>query len=259
MKKITGPKTNAQTEQPLRDAIQQKIESEELNDNQLSALMQLQQLQAQKHSKTGNSTEKPMSEEAVQANASRYALINRPYAIRRSTYGFVALACCLFLAVGGFTRNYISLNQLDSRTQQVAHSAVMEVETEVAMEVALEAIGNHLKLKPLEVRSQNIRDVQNYFTQLDFNPINSNQLASNTNAGLIGARYCSIKGVTAAQLRYRESNQDIITFYEVAYDATLHGAIPDIAQNQSPLQLSVKGLNVILWVERDLLMVQVQR
>ncbi|MCH2039397.1 MAG: hypothetical protein MK185_02015 [Saccharospirillaceae bacterium] len=127
-------------------------------------------------------------------------------------------------------------------------------------EIAYEVVKNHLKLKPLDIQTNAMADIQGYFSQLDFSPARSSLLETTltlTERYLLGGRYCSIKGVTAAQLRYRK--HDIQTLYQVPYDKALHGNIADIAHQPEPETLHLKGLNIQLWQEHGLLMVLVSK
>jgi len=63
-----------------------------------------------------------------------------------------------------------------------------------------------------------------------------------TETTLQGGRYCSIQGVTAAQLRYSLGEDEVSTLYEVGYDPGTFGPIPDLDQGQRPEQLLVRGL-----------------
>lgn len=129
-------------------------------------------------------------------------------------------------------------------------------------QIAAEVVKNHLQLKPLDIHTKSIDGIRRYFKLLDFSPIDSSTLALALplqDINLLGGRYCSIKGVTAAQLRYSnlvdaESNHRLSTLYQVPYDPEQHGLIPDISDKQAPKVLLVKGLKVSLWVEKGLLM-----
>jgi len=113
-------------------------------------------------------------------------------------------------------------------------------------DIVQEVVRNHLKLKPLDINTSSINKARGYFTQLEFSPINSSILdkqffiAANQ---LIGGRYCSIKGITAAQFRYSTSpettmdNKRITTLYQVGYDPNVHGEMPDTANGDTPVQL----------------------
>lgn len=125
-------------------------------------------------------------------------------------------------------------------------------------EIAYEVVKNHLKLKPLDIQTNRLKELQAYFTQLDFSPSRSNILEQEMKLAdkyMLGGRYCSIKGVTAAQLRYQ--TPDLHTFYQVPYNPKLHGDIPDVSQQQMPDTLQLNGLEVQLWRENGLLMVLV--
>jgi hypothetical protein len=125
-------------------------------------------------------------------------------------------------------------------------------------EIAEEVVKNHLKLKPLDLHTQSIKEIQSFFTQLDFAPLHSKILSENlkfNSTQLLGGRYCSIKGVTAVQLRYRIDGTS--TFYQVPYKKSLHGKIPDASKEEAPNLLEIKGLAVRLWQEKGLLMILV--
>ena len=128
-------------------------------------------------------------------------------------------------------------------------------------EIALEVVQNHIKLKPLDITANSIGEIQGFFTQLDFSPVDSevlNNRFTSPQRSMLGGRYCSIKGVTAAQLRYRQSDDGLSTLYEVAYDSEIFGAMPRVDRGEVPRELLLKGLRVSLWVEKGLLMVLVR-
>lgn len=129
-------------------------------------------------------------------------------------------------------------------------------------EIAQEAVKNHLKYMPLDVQTASIDEAKRYFTRLDFAPVSSSLAMSSlvTGTNLLGGRYCSIKGETAAQLRYQlepDSSNPVSTVFQVPYDQALHGELPTGSDAQ-PKTLQIKGLDVSLWVEKDLLMVLIQ-
>lgn len=122
--------------------------------------------------------------------------------------------------------------------------------------IAAEVIENHLKLKPLDAPTASMPELLGFFTQLDFRPVSSNQLHSRfamPESSLLGGRYCSIQGVTAAQLRYARG-PGVSTLYEVPFDPARYGNIPSADRGEAPLHLLQQGLNVHLWVESGLLM-----
>lgn len=125
----------------------------------------------------------------------------------------------------------------------------------ISWKIADEVAMNHIKMKPMELKSDRLAPLRDYFTQLDFSVVRSELLAKQ-NYTMLGGRYCSIQGVSAAQLRYRTDNGRKVTLYEVAYDPKLYGDIPKIEQGEAPLSIDVKGVSVSLWVEKGLLMAE---
>ncbi|WP_136679811.1 hypothetical protein [Neptunomonas sp. XY-337] len=126
--------------------------------------------------------------------------------------------------------------------------------------IANEVAKNHLKQRPMELDTRSMAAVQSFFTELEFSPVSSNYLQdrlAEVKPQLLGARYCSIQGVTAAQLRYVGSANEKSTLYEVGYDPHIFGDIPKI-DRQAPIEMQVKGLNVALWVESGLLMALIE-
>lgn len=123
-----------------------------------------------------------------------------------------------------------------------------------------EVTKNHLKMKPLDMQSNSMVNLQQFFTQLDFSPVASAAaLFTTSNRTLLGGRYCSIQGVTAAQLRYKTDEQKLQTLYEVAYDPEKFPDLPVAEQNQPPKQVYMKGLRISMWVEMGLMMVLVDQ
>ena len=119
--------------------------------------------------------------------------------------------------------------------------------------IAYEVSKNHLKLKPIEVSSNQLNDLREYFTMLDFNLVHTNIL-SDPNWELLGARYCTIQGHTAAQLRLKNKlTGNIETLYQAPYYAKQFNNIPTKEANQSPLEEYAKGMSVKIWVEKDVL------
>jgi len=119
--------------------------------------------------------------------------------------------------------------------------------------IAYEVSKNHLKLKPLEVKSNQLDNLQKYFTLLDFKLVHTNIL-SDPNWKLLGARYCSIQGNTAAQLRLENTQTgEIETLYQAPYYTKQFSDIPILETNQSPLKEYAKGMSVNIWVEKGVL------
>ena len=124
-----------------------------------------------------------------------------------------------------------------------------DVHERIAMEVAK----NHIKLKPLEVETSSIEGIRDYFEKLDFMPVSS-LLVSQSGLELIGGRYCSLQGVTAAQLRVRKPGSgDVQMLYQTEYIKAVFRDMPVIEEGGEPVEMYVKGIKVKIWVEKGLL------
>lgn len=117
--------------------------------------------------------------------------------------------------------------------------------------IADEVAKNHIKMKPLEVKTAQLLQLRAYFTELDFTLVSSSQIDDAKQ--MIGGRYCSIQGLTAAQIRFVDRQQSV-TLYQVQYNMRLYGEIPTIESGEPPLELVVRGVAVSIWVEKGLLM-----
>ena len=130
-----------------------------------------------------------------------------------------------------------------------AYFSSQTIEQRIAEEVA----GNHLKLKPLEVSSNTLQGIIPYFKQLDFLPF-SPSLFTLSKQNLLGARYCSIQGITALQLRMmNQKTNKAQTLYETEYDKLVFVGFPKSAEEGNPLTIYIKGMKVDMWVEKDIL------
>lgn len=119
--------------------------------------------------------------------------------------------------------------------------------------IASEVVKNHLNLKPLEVHTNNIDGLIHYFTQLDF-LLRPSREVSDFKDSLLGGRYCSLQGITAAQLRLKTpTSRTANTLYQTEYRKAVFGPLPDIDQNQRPLVAWAKGIKVRIWVEKGVL------
>ncbi|BFM14912.1 hypothetical protein R50073_10950 [Maricurvus nonylphenolicus] len=124
--------------------------------------------------------------------------------------------------------------------------------------IANEVAKNHIKMKPLDVKSHHFNDMQKFFTQLEFIPTPSTYFQSQQGVSsytLIGGRYCSIQSITAAQLRYGDAQDPHTTLYQTEYLPDVFGELPVLEQGQVPLVTYAKGLRIEIWVEKQLLMV----
>ena len=119
--------------------------------------------------------------------------------------------------------------------------------------IAMEVARNHVKLKPLDVETDNMDGIRRYFTDLEFAPVKSQLLAS-SNLELLGGRYCSIQSVPAAQLRVSAPDKHgLKTLYQSEYRKEVFGPLPVLENGGVPVEVNVKGITVRIWVEKGLL------
>lgn len=119
----------------------------------------------------------------------------------------------------------------------------------IASEVAL----NHIKLKPMEIKTHDMREIRAYFDRLDFVPLQSS-LAEFNQLSLLGGRYCSLQGHIAAQLRFEDlTNGGSRTLYQTAYRPDYFPALPVLEQGESPLTTYANGVHTRIWVEKGVL------
>ena len=123
--------------------------------------------------------------------------------------------------------------------------------------IAMEVARNHVKLKPLDVETDNMDGIRRYFTDLEFIPVKSQLLAS-SNLELLGGRYCSIQSVPAAQLRITSPDGNHLqTLYQTEYRKDVFGTLPVLENGDTPVTVNVKGITVRIWIEKGLLFAHV--
>jgi hypothetical protein len=123
----------------------------------------------------------------------------------------------------------------------------------MAERIALEVARNHIKLKPLDVETGTMKGIRRYFTDLEFVPVESSLLAS-ADLELLGGRYCSVQSIPAAQLRLTTPGSDgLQTLYQAEYRKDILGPLPVLEEGDHPINISVKGVSVRIWVEKGLL------
>lgn len=109
--------------------------------------------------------------------------------------------------------------------------------------VANEITMNHLKNLAVEYSSDDLEQISAAMTKLGFTlrrPSHS-ELEGLT---LIGARYCSIQGQIAAQLKYQDQDNEIITLYQTKASPQLENLVfNDKVHN---------GVQIIVWREMDI-------
>lgn len=124
---------------------------------------------------------------------------------------------------------------------------------DVRERIAKEVATNHIKSKPLEIKTTNMEDIRSYFKKLDFLPVNS-RLISDAGFELIGGRYCSLQGVVAAQLKIKKPNSNVVqTLYQTEYRKDIFENMPSLEEGGEPVDIYMKGIKVRIWVEKGLL------
>ncbi len=156
----------------------------------------------------------------------------RPAVLRAATLG--ALLMAVLMAV-------LLLPNLQESTQPLTQR------------IAAEVVRNHLKQSPLEAQTASLDDLRRHFAELDFRLIDSARL--DAEAVLVGGLYCSVQGVTAAQLRLHGNGGDARTLYQAPYMESVFGPLPVLEQGEAPLRSYAKGVGVDIWVEKGVLMV----
>ncbi len=141
-------------------------------------------------------------------------------------YTSLAAALVLAVALGTFARR-----------QQLRAAQI----TGVASEIAL----NHHKALELDVEVDGFEELAGAMPLLDFSPMAPGAIATE-GYRLLGARYCSIGGSIAAQIRLVDSGGVRATLYELRESG--HAGLVDHADTE------VDGLRVRLWREGGLLM-----
>ena len=158
----------------------------------------------------------------------------------------ISKVASLFILIG-----FLSFMGLSSYKEYRADSLVDRIVAEV--------VKNHSQLKPLEVSSSNLVNVSAYFDRLSFSPFHSLQsdVVKKIELLLVGGRYCSIQGNTAAQLRMKNASGSYSTLFQTQ-DLEYYNSIPSLAAGQKVLQYFSHGYEVKMWREKGLLMVLVE-
>ncbi len=150
---------------------------------------------------------------------------------RVTSYRFatVAASLLLFMLALLFT---ISVSQEKSPGSRIRR---------IAAEIAL----NHHKQLPPEVLVETFLELRDALPALGFPPVRPRSKEFG-DLDLVGARYCSITGRKAAQIRLTDGAGVVYTLYEFRDDSSL--ADIDIAR------LDIDGVRVTLWRESGMVM-----
>ncbi len=116
----------------------------------------------------------------------------------------------------------------------------------VALLTAQEVALNHHKQLAVEYPASTIDQLAGSMSKLDFTPVMPQRFRDGGHR-LIGARYCSVRGQIAAQIRLTDGS---------GRDCTLYEARPaDALSEISPAEFTIDGCRVEVWREAGLLMV----
>ncbi len=110
--------------------------------------------------------------------------------------------------------------------------------------IANEVSYNHQKNMPVEVLTNNYKELNEALDRLDFTSVPSIVLGKKFN--LIGGRYCSVQGRIAAQLKLKNS---IDGKEYTLYQFKNNGLVPS---NSSPKLLVDDSVTIKIWSENDL-------
>ncbi len=123
---------------------------------------------------------------------------------------------------------------------------VLPLPQQVALTVARQAAVGHNEKQELEFRVRRYGELQNKMKSLDFTPVEP-AMMTNMNMHIVGARYTTLAGAIAAQIRYVDDHGVPCTLYEVRSAGQLAVLVSGEQQ--------VDGVRVNLWREKGLLMV----
>lgn len=118
----------------------------------------------------------------------------------------------------------------------MVNSMTFKLSSKVANEIAY----NHLKNLPAEVLISDYTVINDHLKKLEFTVRDSQKLAGYT---LVGARYCSIQGKTAAQIKLKSPDNKIVTLYQYELDSDF-----DLAE----LNIVSDNVKIKLWSEGNL-------
>jgi hypothetical protein len=200
------------TKKPLRNALKDFLQAQNLTDEEVSRLQQVEQTPEQRTNK--------------------YISYVSQYLTFR--FGVAAFFLTTMLVVG-------ALFKIQS------HHSIQE-------RIAHEVLTNHLKIKALDIETDSIAELQNYFSRLEFSPFFSTQL-NLSDFKLLGGRYCTLQGVIASQLRLLSRQGEMVTYYQAHYDEKHFGHLPDIDRGDRPHIIYERGFLMTIWKEKNVVTV----
>ena len=153
---------------------------------------------------------------------------------RRSVLSWAMAACVLIASL------FISMQYFNNKI--------------ILSQIAAEIAQNHLRLDKLEFQSDQFGMIAQHFDKLDFIPSLPDNLSDLNQQDLLGARYCSIHGSIALQLRYGQSILDSATLYIASPKSGVKGELKNqLSHYNNRYVTHSNGVNVQLWYEQGLL------
>lgn len=203
-------------QKPLKDNIREHYERFSLPEEQLRALLAL--------SKDASFSHQQVSESVGWGNASF---------VRVKKFGVLGLSLCLLIGLMLFGSRYLIRSEGERIT---------------LADIASEAAYHHNKHMSNEIVASSLDDLRVFFSKLDFSLIPSVRLPTDQ-FELLGGRYCSVKGVVAAQLKVKERlSGKVYTYYQADWPE-------GVTEISAPQEFYDRGVKVELWEERGLLLI----
>lgn len=125
--------------------------------------------------------------------------------------------------------------------------------------LSAEVLRNHQWLKPLDLTTQRFEQLAGYFTEgLDFELVPSQRIIDE-GLTLEGGRYCSLGGIKAAQIVFRNAEGEMVTHYQTRYDPEAVKPVPRVDESETPIVMIRDEHRITIWRERGILMATAQR
>ena len=152
-------------------------------------------------------------------------------------------------------RNYISWAMAASVFVAILFTSMQYFNNKVDLtQIAAEVAENHLRLDRVEIESDQFEMISQHFDKLDFTPQLPHNFSDLSNQNLLGARYCSIQGSIALQLRYGETMLDSATLYIASPKAAIKDKLEkQLSHYNNRYATHINDVNVELWYEQGLL------
>jgi len=196
------------------------------------------------------STLKSMLEEERLTNTEMEVLQRLSRQATTPNWSFLTIPRWLYPALGGLAAGLVVM----MLSLPIIKSSANDIQQRIAHEV----LTNHLHVKPLDVSTSSIANIQVAMDKLNFNPKLSKNFLS-TQATLVGGRYCTLQGVIAAQLKLLMPTGEVVTYYEAAYDKERFSNLPKAENKEQPILVKENGFTMRMWQESDLVMVTAQK